>query len=408
MEFAVESVTIVFVPYLSMTVVAPMLRAVYLQIPDGLDSGNPKSGSDSLPQEPGWMETAVVWARELLQEVDEARWVQAVISIAVFLVAAKLLDFLITALLKLFSRKTKTLLDDHLIELLHKPVIQSFALFGVLVTMAILGPSESTSRFVTRVATSFIMLSWVVFFLRASRSLLKAASKEDARLQIIEPRTYPLFSNLATVVILAVGTWCLISLWGADMTGWLASAGVVGLAVGFAAQDTLSNLFAGVFVIADAPFRVGDYIVLDTGDRGKVIHIGLRSTRLMTRDDVEITIPNSVIGGGRITNQSSGSSKSMRIKLPVQVAYGSDVDELRALLMKLAADEPQALDYPEPRVRFRMLADSGLNFDLMVWVRDPSLRGLAVDALNTAIYKELAKAGIEIPYPKMDMYLRKE
>ena len=128
----------------------------------------------------------------------------------------------------------------------------------------------------------------------------------------------------------------------------------------------------------------------------------------MTRDDVEITIPNSVIGGGRITNQSSGSSKSMRIKLPVQVAYGSDVDELRALLMKIAADESQALDYPEPRVRFRMLADSGLNFDLMVWVRDPSLRGLAVDALNSAIYKELAKAGIEIPYPKMDMYLRKE
>jgi small-conductance mechanosensitive channel len=287
-------------------------------------------------------------------------------------------------------------------------MIQSFALFGVLVTMAILGPSEGTSRFVTRVATSFILLSWMVFSLRASRSLLKAASKEDARFQIIEPRTYPLFSNLATVVILAVGTWCLISLWGADMTGWLASAGVVGLAVGFAAQDTLSNLFAGVFVIADAPFRVGDYIVLDTGDRGRVIHIGLRSTRLMTRDDVEITIPNSVIGGGRITNQSSGSSKSMRIKLPVQVAYGSDVDELRALLMKLAADEPLALDYPEPRVRFRMLADSGLNFDLMVWVRDPSLRGLAVDALNTAIYKELAKAGIEIPYPKMDMYLRKE
>jgi MscS family membrane protein len=354
------------------------------------------------------MDGSVVWARNLLEGIHPNVWVQAAVSIAVFLVLAKVFDAVLSFGFKRFTTKTKTLLDDHLSELLHKPLIQSFALFGVLVTTALLEPPGSATSWVTRLATSLIMTSWIVFFMRASRSFLRAASKEDARFQIIEPRTFPLFSNLATVVILAIGAWCLINLWGADMTGWLASAGVVGIAVGFAAQDTLSNLFAGVFVIADAPFVVGDYIVLDTGDRGCVVHIGLRSTRLMTRDDVEITIPNSVIGSGRITNQSSGSAKSMRVKVPVQVAYGSDVDDLRAILMGIAADEPLALSDPEPRVRFRKLSDSGLDFDLMVWIADPSLRGRAVDALNTAIYKRLAEAGIEIPYPKMDLYMRKE
>ena len=93
------------------------------------------------------------------------------------------------------------------------------------------------------------------------------------------------------------------------MTAWLASAGVVGIAVGFAAKDTLANLFSGVFILADAPYKIGDYIVLDaTGMRGKVTQIGLRSTRLITRDDVEVTIPNSIMGNSQVINQSGGST----------------------------------------------------------------------------------------------------
>lgn len=356
----------------------------------------------------GPMQEAVTWSRAILQGIHEAHWIQALISIAAFLVLAKLLDLLMTLTFKILSSRTETLFDDRLCELLHKPLVQTVVIFGVMVTAAILELAPATTAGLNRIATSLIMLSWIVFCLRASRAFIRAASAEDARFQIIQPRTYPLFSNLSTVLILAIGTWCLISLWGADMTGWLASAGVVGIAVGFAAQDTLSNLFAGVFVIADAPFRVGDYIVLDTGDRGQVVHIGLRSTRLLTRDDVEITIPNSVIGGGRITNQSSGGSKSMRVKVPVQVAYGSDVDRLREILMEIASAQDLVLHDPEPRVRFRLLADSGLNFELMIWVGDPSLRGRVVDTLNTAIYKRLAEAGIEIPYPKMDLYMHRE
>ena len=93
-------------------------------------------------------------------------------------------------------------------------------------------------------------------------------------------------------------------IWGINPTAWLASAGVIGIAVGFAAKDSLANLFSGIFIVADAPFKIGDYIVLDSGERGAVTHLGMRSTRLLTRDDVEITIPNAVIANAKTDHHS--------------------------------------------------------------------------------------------------------
>jgi len=368
---------------------------------EGQAAAETETASQAMPV----LDAAVEWSRAHLEPISGTPWVQALIVVCTSIVLAKLLDLTCTGLLRVVSRRTTNLVDDKLIGLLHKPVMQTVVLYGLLVAAVFLDPDPNVQRLTGRVVVTAVIMIWVLFCLRASRVVLLAASREDARFRLIETRTFPLFSNLAAVIVVAVGAWCLIGLWGASMTGWLASAGVVGIAVGFAAQDTLSNLFSGVFLIADGPFGVGDYIVLDTGDRGRVEHIGLRSTRLLTRDDVLITIPNAVIGGGRITNQSSGGSQAMRVKIPVQVAYGSDVDQLRAILMEIAADEPQALKNPEPRVRFRAMADSGLNFELMVWTADPSLRGRTVDALNTTIYKRLNAEGIEFPYPKRDVYL---
>ena len=351
------------------------------------------------------MDPLVDWVRDQLGEITTSPWGQAAIAMGVFLLLAKLIELALSLAFKLWFHKTRTLLDDQMLEVLRKPVLQTVVLIGVVVTVAVLDPSSQVDHAVKRIASTLITLAWSIFLLRGSKIFLLAASDEKARFQLLEQRTYPLFSNLATVVIVAITTWVVISIWGADMTGWLASAGVVGIAVGFAAKDTLANLFAGVFVIADAPFRVGDYIVLDTGDRGQVVHIGLRSTRLLTRSDVEITIPNSVIASGRITNQSSGPYRKMRVKLPVQVAYGSDIDLLREILLEIAADEVLVQNDPVPNVRFRAMADSGLNFELMFWVEDPSRRGRAVDAMYTAVYKRLMKEGIEIPYPKRDVYL---
>ncbi|MFQ5748306.1 MAG: mechanosensitive ion channel family protein, partial [Planctomycetota bacterium] len=139
---------------------------------------------------------------------------------------------------------------------------------------------------------------------------------------------------------------------------------------------------------------------------GRVVHIGLRSTRILTRDDVEITVPNSVMGNGMVTNETGGPQPRMRVRIRVEAAYGSDVDQVRAALLKVPEGVAGICATPEPRVRFRAFGGSGLQFELLCWIQEPSLRGRVVDALNTAVYKCFAEEGIEIPYAKQDLYIK--
>jgi len=225
--------------------------------------------------------------------------------------------------------------------------------------------------------------------------------------RIFQPRTKPIFTILLKVVVILGSVYFLIQAWNLNLTGWLASAGVAGIAIGFAAKDTLANFFAGIFIIADSPYKIGDYIVLDNGDRGRVTYIGIRSTRMMTRDDVEVIIPNAVIGNTMIINQSGGPYEHFRLRVDLSVAYGSDIDRVREILMGIAEHNQQVVAEPAHRLRFRAFGDSGLQYQLLVWVENPEMRGQVLDTLLTDIYKAFAAEGIEIPYPKRDVYLHR-
>jgi len=248
----------------------------------------------------------------------------------------------------------------------------------------------------------------MLFAIRVSKLLLSAASQRAKPNAIVRPQTLPLFINLVAIAIFVLGVYFVFQSWHVDMTAWLASAGIAGIAIGFAAKDTLANLFSGVFIMADSPYKIGDYVVLDDGVglRGKVTHIGIRSTRLLTRDDVEVTIPNSVMGNSTVVNESGGPHLKFRIRVAVGVAYGSDIDQVRAVLMSVAEESEAVCDDPEPRVRFRAFGASSLDFELLCWVYNPELRGRVLDALNTAVYKRFQTEGIEIPYAKQDLYIK--
>ena len=225
--------------------------------------------------------------------------------------------------------------------------------------------------------------------------------------KILQSRTLPLFNNLGKIGIGLFGTYFIFLSWNININGILASAGVLGVVLGLAAKDTVANFFAGVFLMADSPFKEGDYIMLETGERGYVKNLGLRSTRFMTRDDIEITIPNSVIAAAKIINESGGSGVEdiERIRISVQVAYGSDVDQVKNILKSIALANDSVLDNPDPRVRFREFAESGIRLELLFWIFKPETRGRTVDAVNTEIYKQFNQNGITIPYPTMKVVM---
>ena len=232
-----------------------------------------------------------------------------------------------------------------------------------------------------------------------------AAARAD-RISYVVPRTEPLFENLARILFVGIAVYFFFLFWGIEVTAWLASAGVIGIAVGFAAKDTLANLFSGIFILADAPYNVGDTINLDSGDRGVVTHIGLRSTRLLTTDDVQVTLPNAIIANAKIVNESGGPYKRHRIRVAVGVAYGTDVEKETDMLTEIGVASPRTCDDPEPRTRFRKFGDSSLDFELLCWIDDPLTRGVAIHELNIAIYKKFASEGIQIPFPQRDLWVK--
>jgi small-conductance mechanosensitive channel len=126
----------------------------------------------------------------------------------------------------------------------------------------------------------------------------------------------------------------------------------------------------------------------------------------MTRDDVEITIPNGVIGNAKIINEAGGPSQKHRIRTAVGVAYGSDIDKVIATLEQVAADNEEVCEHPAPRVRFRQFGESSLNFELLCWINRPIDRGRVMHELNCSVYKAFEASDIRIPFPQRDLHVR--
>ena len=331
---------------------------------------------------------------------------QALTVFVVSLVVAKVTDSLLCGVIRRWARRTRFELDDQIVELLHAPLFRSVVILGLWIAANRLDFESEVQETTGHALLTILLLIWTVFSFRFVHLLMRSASRMQDRFHSIEARTFPLFDNLGKVLVAGFAVYLFIILWGISPTGWFASAGVVGIALGFAAKDSLANLISGVFIIADAPYRVGDFIVLEDDTRGRVVHIGLRSTRIITRDDIEITVPNSILGTTRVTNETGGGHTRRRIRIKVGVAYGSDIDRVRKVLMEVAAADEKSCEEPEPRVRFRQFGESSLDFELLCWIPEPVLRGQIIDSLNCAVYKRFAEAGIEIAFPQRDVYIR--
>ncbi len=306
---------------------------------------------------------------------------------------------------KLTSR-TRNALDEKLLRIGANVAALIVSYLAVVLAIQVLQLGDTAEKILIRVALTLLVLRLMTSALKAGHVGLEILGALRERFAIVEERTMPLFDLIMTVLVIGAGAYALLMVWNIDPTAWLASAGVIGIAVGFAARDTLANLFAGFFIIADAPYKLGDYVVLDTGERGEITKVGIRSTRILTRDDVEITVPNSMMANSQIYNESGGKWERFRIRIKVGVAYGSDVDAVCELLEKIASEHDTVCKEPTPRVRMRGFGDSSLDFELLCWVAQPAQRGLVSHELYMAIYKGLNEAGIEIPFPQRDIWVR--
>lgn len=357
--------------------------------------------SAELPEIADWLPESLQPAWDLIVTLPI---VGGLVVAVVFYLAAFAFRGLVLNTISRLAARTDTHLDNTIIDHLRRPVFNTILYFGLILAVNVAALPFGRVVLIN-VFASVIVVSWMSAALRISNALLDAFSL-DPRITVVEPRTIPMFDLVMKLTFILVASYCLLMVWGINPLGWLASAGIVGIAVGFAAKDTLANLFSGFFIVADAPYKLGDYINLDSGERGQVTAIGMRSTRLLTRADVEITIPNAVIANAKITNESGGANEKMRLRILVGVAYGTDADEVCALLEQIGEANPEVCSDPAPRVRMRGFGASSVDFNLLAWIEQPEDRGRISHALYMEIYRVFAEQNIEIPYAKQDVFIK--
>ena len=313
--------------------------------------------------------------------------------------SAKVADWILSGIILRFAKQTKTSFDDKLVDALHKPIYYSVFFLGLFFSVNTVSLPDSFLYLLLGLFKSITVIVWSIAVSKIFVELIRWSSKAGDTKRFIQKRTMPLFDNIGKIAIFGGAVYFILLSWNVDVTGWVASAGILSVVIGFAAKDTLSNLFAGIFIMADAPYKEGDYINLDAGERGYVRSIGIRSTRIMTRDDIEITIPNSVIANSKIVNESGGPHEKERVRITISVSYESDIEQVKRVLRDVAIASPNVCKDPEPRVRFRQFADYGLTFQLLLWIERPEMRGRVIDEINSSIFYKFRDENIEIPYP---------
>ncbi len=342
----------------------------------------------------------------VFQEALTNPWWRAGIIVGGAALVMVTLRLLLLPVMNRLVGKTNTSIDD---KILAKVNLTLLRLVVLGTAHLLLGDWISDEGVVDQVGALYVTLL-VIFLGKAlldiSALLFQHLSDVGDKYSWIQPSNLPLFKFSFKVLLFGVQTYLIMSAWNINLTSWLASAGVMGIAIGFAAKDTLANFISGIFILVDAPYKVGQYIYIDGQTRGVVTDIGMRSTRLLTNDNVEVTVPNGVIGNSMVINETSGPSARMRVRVGVSVAYGSDVDQVREILIGCTEDLSYLDSKQKATVRFNLMGESSLDFLVMVWARHPAFRGKVIDTLNTRIYKALLEEGIEIPFPQRDLHLK--
>ncbi len=328
--------------------------------------------------------------------------------IAIFL--AFMLWFLLKLLLAFLQRKGRQF------EIIRDNAI-IFKSFGRAVTIVIL---FSTGIYIFRLVNTPILESacqaLMMLFLaapavRVTIVILKTLEKKivSQTETKVDNVIFDLLTRFVGVIIYTIAIILALDLLGVNVMPFIAGAGVLGLAIGFAAKDTLSNLIAGVLLIIDRPFEIGDRIEVWTAPSGSatwgdVIDIGIRATKIKTTDNIVIIIPNNEIMKRDIINYTIISSK-IRVRINIGVAYATDLSKAKKVILDIADGIEWIAKNPKPKVVVRVFGESSVDLQVRVWIKDARKRMDTISEMTDRVKEAFDRQGIEIPYPKRDIVI---
>ncbi len=223
-----------------------------------------------------------------------------------------------------------------------------------------------------------------------------------SRMQM-QPGSLFVVTRITHYLIMTLGAVLAFQFVGINLSGLAVIFGLFSVGIGFGLQNVTSNFIAGLILLVERPISIGDRVTI--GDtEGNVKEIKIRSTTIQTLNNISYIVPNSEFISSTVINWSLGDPK-IRLDIPVGVAYHSEPEKVREILIQVARDNAQVLKQPRPRVLFHGFGDSALNMELQVWVREPREFRVIRSDINFAIFGAFRAAGIQIPFPQRDVHI---
>ncbi|MGD0816910.1 MAG: mechanosensitive ion channel domain-containing protein [Methanomassiliicoccales archaeon] len=350
-----------------------------------------------------------VWQNNLPSPF-ESNYGAFVVTVLGWIAIALIVMFGVDPLIHYATRKTETNLDDIMLKILRYPVFIFIVTYGFVVnSLEILNLPRNYVKMIETVYSMMIiiLIAYVAYKIFDEVVLYYAKEFSKKTDTEIDDVIVPVVEKLGMVLIPVLALIAIFNMFGYDVTVLLAGVGFLGIVIGFAAQSTLANFFAGLQMLVDRPFKIGDLLKIEGGDICEVSRIGMRSTTLYnTFTHEEVIIPNDQIANNKIVNMVEPDRKLI-ITVKVGVAYGSDVEQVKRILLEEAAKHPNVLNTADHKtvVRFSDFEDSDLLFKIFLWVDDVKNQFKVGSDFREAILREFNKVGIEIPFPQSVVWL---
>jgi small-conductance mechanosensitive channel len=338
-----------------------------------------------------------------MQEYVQNPYILAFGIVIFYVLLAKIIQFIFAKYLQHIAKKTKTTFDDLIFEYIKNPLFYLVAVYGLKIAVNIFQlPMWTNSIFKTVLAVIFVLI-----LSRTVDAIIETWGQSFSKKTKtnIDEVLLPLSHKFVKIVFVLIVIMWILHIWGINITPYLAGAGILGVVLGLALQDSLKNILGGVMLILDETFKPGDKIKLESGEVGTIHEIGLRSTKLTTYDNEAIYVPNGNLANSRVQNYTRPDSR-LRVNMEFHVEYGVDVKVVKKVVLQVL-NTLDILTSPDPVVDFVSMEDFSLKFNAKFWVQSwDQAYGVKLKALE-GIYDALNKAKITIPFPTRMIYTKK-
>jgi small-conductance mechanosensitive channel len=336
----------------------------------------------------------------------------AAIIIMVSVAIAKLFNFVMKRFVLHISAKTKTELDDMIVNAISLPIFIAIVLVGVFVALQGLPELSEYAFYINTSFTIFYILFSAMIVMRIIGVFVQwyAMAVAKRTKSKVDDQFLPVIKKVIKGVVLFLALIAILGALGINLDSVVVGLGVGGIAIALALQDTLSQVFSGAYIILDRPIKIGDFVELDSGEKGYVTDIGWRSTRIRFLSNNVIIIPNNKLANSKIINYDA-PAQEQSVVVPVGVSYMSDLEKVEKVTVAVAKRLQQSVEGAvkehEPFIRYNEFGDSNINFSVILRVQSYVARYRLIHEFIKALKKEYDRKGIEISWPVMKVYTHK-